>query len=361
MSKEILKEEEVVAFQLRSLYKKYGYLPYKMSKFEEYDLYAKNKDFLGNSRIITFNDTDGKLLALKPDITLSIIKNDGDGGAKRKVYYHESIYRASKRTGGFRELQQSGIECIGDIDGYDVFETVYLAAASLAAISKDFILDLSHLGIVTSILKAACADKGFENEAKECLAEKNAHGLIALCEEYGVSAEHKARAVALVGAYGKPDEVLERLKGICTDEEGKALSDLELLCSLLKKTEYAENIRLDFSVVNNGKYYDDILFKGFVHGVGEGVLSGGRYDKLLARMGRKSGGIGFAVDLDLLEGLVKRPSEYDVDVLVLYDDHTSVAAVAETVRLIAADGSCVSAQKSTGGLRYKRLVDLRGE
>ena len=79
MSETVLRASEKIAFALRALYKKYGYLPYHMSKFEVYDLYAKNKDFLRGGGGITFNDTDGKLLALKPDVTLSIIKNGIDG------------------------------------------------------------------------------------------------------------------------------------------------------------------------------------------------------------------------------------------------------------------------------------------
>ena len=67
--------QEKVMFGLRSLYRSYGYTQYKMSKFEEYDLYAKNKDFLISDGVITFTDTNGKLMALKPDVTLSIIKN----------------------------------------------------------------------------------------------------------------------------------------------------------------------------------------------------------------------------------------------------------------------------------------------
>ena len=70
-----LKKEEKVIYSLRSLYGKYGYIPFNMSKFEEYELYVKNKDFLVSDSVITFNDTNGKLLALKPDVTLSIIKN----------------------------------------------------------------------------------------------------------------------------------------------------------------------------------------------------------------------------------------------------------------------------------------------
>ena len=86
MDKELFKNEEKAIFALRALYKQYGYLPFKMSKFEEYDLYVQNKDFLVSDRVITFNDTNGKLLALKPDVTLSIIKNTTfEVGCKQKV------------------------------------------------------------------------------------------------------------------------------------------------------------------------------------------------------------------------------------------------------------------------------------
>ena len=92
----ILKFDEKVVFTLRSLYASYGYRQFKMSKFEEYDLYSKNKDFLVSDGIITFNDTNGKLLALKPDVTLSIIKNArGEKSETEKFYYNENVYRIS--------------------------------------------------------------------------------------------------------------------------------------------------------------------------------------------------------------------------------------------------------------------------
>ena len=87
MDERLLKSEEKAVFALRALYESYGYLPFKMSKFEEYDLYATNKEFLVSDRIITFNDTDGKLMALKPDVTLSIVKNSTFEKAKRERYF----------------------------------------------------------------------------------------------------------------------------------------------------------------------------------------------------------------------------------------------------------------------------------
>ena len=148
-----LKNEEKIVLSLRSLYTKYGYMPYKMNKFEEYDLYAKNKDFLVSDGIITFTDTNGKLLALKPDVTLSIIKNAADTkGVKNKMYYSENVYRISGGTREYKEIMQTGLECIGDIDLYDTYEVITLAKKSLSEISSDYVVEISHMGVIYALL-----------------------------------------------------------------------------------------------------------------------------------------------------------------------------------------------------------------
>ena len=354
-----LTKKELAVFKLRALYTASGYSRYKMSKFEEYDLYAKNKDFLPTEDIITFKDGQ-RLLALKPDVTLSIIKNDGDGKGKRKVYYHENVYRISAKTKQFKEIVQVGLECLGDIDLYDVFETVLLAAKSLAAVSERFVLDISHLGILSKALDEIGKGDTFAKEVMCVIAEKNAHGLRSLCESNGVSEKDTEKLLALIRAYGEPKKALAMLEPYyatgCTKEP---YAFLVALCGLLNGTEYADRIRLDFSVVNDMNYYDDIVFKGFIDGIGEGVLSGGRYDKLMARMGKKSGAIGFATYLDALEGFGREKREADVDVLVLYDESVCVEHIAKTVNDLVAVGKTVSAQKSKSSVRYVELVDLR--
>ncbi len=354
----VLKTQERVAFALRSLYGKYGYLPYKMSKFEAYDLYVANKDFLVSDGVITFNDTDGKLLALKPDVTLSIIKNVADG-EKRKVFYNENVYRISGETKQFKEIMQAGLERIGDVGGYDLYETVYLAAASLAEISENFVLDISHLGILSALLREAGAGEAFNRGIMRLLAEKNAHGIRALCEEYGVNEKAKENLQTIVGTYGNASKVLSALAPLCQSADAKrAFDELSLVCGLLSKTPFADKIRLDFSVVNDMNYYNGFVFKGFVSGISEGVLSGGQYDRLMARMGRKTGAIGFAVYLDLLEGFGENKRGFDVDTLVLYDENTDLSFLAETVERSVRAGKSVSALTTAGKLRYQELVDL---
>ena len=96
---DILSNEEKISFALRSLYHKKGYTPYRMGKFEDYELYMKNKDFLPSSELISFTDTNGRLKALKPDVTLSIVRSARPGkGAVQKLYYDENVYRVSESS-----------------------------------------------------------------------------------------------------------------------------------------------------------------------------------------------------------------------------------------------------------------------
>ena len=345
---DILKSEEKAVFALRSLYRQYGYLPYKMSKFEDYEYYIRNKDFLVSDRIITFNDTNGRLLALKPDVTLSIIKNGEDvAGCKQKVYYNENVYRVSDNTHQFKEIMQAGLECIGDIDLYDIFEVVSLAAQSLNQISPDFVLQISHQGILSAVLNKVCADPAFQQAAIGYMVEKNTHDLGRLCDRYGVDA---APLSQLVSAYGERNKVLAQLEGL------EGLEQLRQLSALLDTLPQSDRIIFDFSLVNNMNYYNGIIFKGYLSGICESVLAGGRYDKLMQKLDRRAGAVGFALYLDLLEQLPQKKREYDVDVLLLYTDDTDKALVAKTVTELTKAGKTVSAQKSIPQkLRYKEV------
>ena len=363
LNENILKNDEKAVFALRSLYKSYGYSPFKMSKFEEYDLYVRNKDFLVGDSVITFNDTNGKLLAMKPDVTLSIIKNTVDGvGIKRKVFYNENVYRVSPKTHQFKEIMQTGIECIGDIDITDVYEVVFLAAKSLAKISQDFVLDISHLGIHSAILDEITDNKVLKREITKLISEKNIHEAIELCEKNGISKEKQEHISALINTYGTPECVISSLDKLCGVKGSVALSELKTLCDLLSKTEFKDRIRIDFSVVNDMRYYDGIVFKGFLNGIAEDVLSGGEYAPLMRRMGRKSNAIGFAFYTDILEELNRQVKEYDVDVILIYETNTAAETVISYKEKIIGDGKSVLAAKVIPqGIRCREVIKLSEE
>lgn len=355
-----LKAEERAAFELRALFSRYGYSRFKMSRFEQYDLYVRNKDFLVSDRMITFTDAGGALLALKPDVTISIIKNTTDiPGFARKVYYHENVYRADK-GGSFRELMQTGLECVGELDMYHICEVIRLAVKSLEIISGDYVLDISHLGYVSGAMDAAVIPEEMREDTLKCIRGKNVSGLGQVCARAGVGDRAFGLMSDLLSSCGPIGPVIETLRGACAnDEMRKAVSELESVYDVLRAAGLDDRIRIDFSLVNDMSYYSGLVFQGFVNGISSGVLSGGQYDKLMRKMGKRSGAIGFAVYLDELEMISRAQPDYDVDILLLYDGSTGPERLAEAVEEYIGSGGSVLAQRAVPEkLRYRRLLDL---
>ncbi len=353
LKSEYMRTEEKVIFALRELYSKYGYAQFKMSKFEEYDLYVRNKDFLVSDSVITFNDTNGKLMALKPDVTLSIIKNSTDTNGVQKLYYNENVYRVSKNTHSFKEIMQTGLECIGNLGTYNICEVVTLAAKSLAAISDKFVLDISHMGLISSVLE------GINDETKsqilQYISEKNTHDLVALCDTENIDS---TIIVALINVCGAVDEIKEKLSAIPFPESSaEALSEIYAVADILKNSQDKDKIHFDFSIINDMNYYSGIVFKGYIEGIPTGILAGGRYDLLMSKMGKKSGAIGFAVYLDFLERFMEETKEYDTDILLLYNECDRLSEVLKTVDTLTSQGNRVLAQTHIPeGLKYKTLL-----
>lgn len=359
IDEKLLKSDEKAIFNLRSLYRSYGYAPFKMSKFEEYELYVRNKDFLVSDRVITFNDTNGKLMALKPDVTLSIIKSSDDTpNEKKKVFYNENVYRISKNTHRYKEIMQAGLECIGKLNFYDIYEVILLAAKTLSSISESFVLNVSHLGIMQKILGTICSESSFAERAIKLIEEKNCHDLLKLCGEYGIDKDKSEKLTVLINASGERKQVLAALSQICEKED---LNELEVISEMLDGSELSDNILFDFSVVNNINYYSGFVFKGFINGICDGVLAGGQYDKMMKKMGRSSGAVGFALYLDLLEQLEQEKTDYDVDTLLIYDETMCSKAVAAKVNEIIKSGKSVIAQcGESEKTRCREIIDLRG-
>ena len=358
-----LKKEDINILSLRHLYEQYGFVHYKMNKFEEYDLYVSNKDFLSGDNIITFTDTNGRLLALKPDVTLSIVKNYRDTvGTVQKVYYNENIYRPSKSTKTYKELMQMGLECMGDLNLYHISEVLLLAAKSLEALSDRYILDLSHMGVIRGFLEELNLQPRHEERFLSLLREKNCHGIQTLFDSLKIDDELREKAITLAAAYGNMDSVLKTLESISLNETmDRAIDELSTVCGVLEEQGF-DNVHLDFSIEGDMGYYNGFLFRGYIEGIPTGVLSGGQYDELMEKMGKASGAIGFAINLSLLEDYDTNADSYDTDILLLYDSSASPAALIDAIQELVEQGNTVQAQQGIPEkLRYRRLLEFDGE
>ncbi|MBE7012466.1 MAG: hypothetical protein E7416_00085 [Ruminococcaceae bacterium] len=357
----MLSSDEKAVFSLRNLYTSYGYTKYRMSKFEEYDFYVRNKGFLISDNIITFTDSDGKLMALKPDVTLSIIKNSKDSvSGVQKLYYNENVYRQSGDMHEIKEIMQTGLECVGDIDSYNICETVLLAALSLACISDDYVLDISHMDIVSEAMDYAKISTEARRQLLSALGEKNLQRVTAICRDEGVGEAAENLLTSLVTLYGGEDAVIPQLKELAvSDRFNDAIALMEDIFKILKDYGCADKVHIDFSVVNNMNYYNGIAFNGFINGIHGSVLSGGQYDLLMRKMGKSSGAIGFAVYLDMLGTLEDDKSTSVTEAVIIYGDDCSAADISRAVKELSATYTSVVAEKSIPEkMRYKNLFIL---
>lgn len=356
-----LKYDEQAVFLLRSLYSKYGYKQYKMRKFEEYDLYVRNKDFLISDSVITFTDTNGKLMALKPDVTLSIVKNTKDSdGSVQKVYYDENVYRVSKGTHSYKEIKQAGLECIGDVDTYCVCEVLSLAVKSLMTISENCVVDVSDLAILFALYDYIDLSYEARKRMTSLISDKNTHEMKRLCEDMSVSAESTALLEELISYNGTPDKILPKLKAMTERIGAQAeFSEFESVVSSLDE-ELQSKLRIDFSVVSDINYYNGIVFKGFIDKIPDSVLSGGRYDSLMQSMSRKSKAIGFAVYIDMLERFNVKEREFDYAAVLLYSENDGISTVKNAAQKLINEYGCVfTAKKLPEKATYGKLFELR--
>ena len=294
----VIQYSEKITFKLRELFVNRGFTRYRMSKFEEYDLYAKNKEFLISDNVITFNESGGKLMALKPDVTLSIIKNSKDNcDTLNKVYYNENVFRFSKESGVFKEMSQVGAECIGCVDGDTVCDMVKLARESLDLLGTDYVLLLSNLDIIKTLICTARDSDDARRRLYDAVAFKNRDAVL-----NEINGEHADMLISLLNLHGSIKKILPELKEILAPlGETDSKKDFLDLIEKLSFDEGADKIFIDFSVMNDMNYYNGTVFKGFVNGISETVLSGGRYDNLMKKMGRGSKAVGFAVYTDKLD------------------------------------------------------------
>ena len=299
----ILRPQERVSLQLRMLYERAGFRQYHMGRFEEYGLYQENRRFLSSEQVITFTDLDGRLLALKPDVTLSIAKNakiEADGCGR--FYYLENVYRPSQESHTFREISQMGLECIGVVDDAVTAQAVSLALQSLALTGRDFVLEISHMGFVRGLLDAVGAPESIRPRLLKCIRDKNRHELRKCAAEAGLSIQG-ADALSRLGTMtGDWESVLAQAEPLALNAAmGEALAELRTLCQALP--EQRSKVRLDLSLVNDMEYYNGLVLQGYLVGLPRAVLKGGRYDPLADQFRPGARAVGFALYLDELSRL----------------------------------------------------------
>ena len=347
----------MITQKLNKLYETYGYRRFKMSKFEQYEFYVENKKFLNTNQIITFTDLDGKLLALKPDVTLSIMKS---GFGMGRIYYNENICRPKDRH--FSEIKQSGIEYIGKLSTYAEAEVIALAVKSLKLFGNDIRIRISDVSMLLEIFEAMKLSEQIKIAVFKLFESKNTAGIDELVKAGKIAPDVGEKLKQLLNLYLPFGEGIKKLYEIDIISNVTHLSEL---AKALRTFKVLDNVYLDFSLINSMDYYNGIIFQGAITDIPFTVLKGGRYDKLAKKMGKEAGAIGFALDLSLLENYKEEAQPYDVDYIIIYDEaEDEIIKAVEMVEKLTDKGNKVqliekAEQDLINTIRAKEVMELR--
>ncbi|MBQ9007911.1 MAG: ATP phosphoribosyltransferase regulatory subunit [Clostridia bacterium] len=327
-----MRTDEIFSARLRALYGQYGYRIYKVNRFEAYELYVQNKNFLTDERVLTFTDLNGRLRALKPDITLSVVRNTRDEPEPVRVCYSESAYRVPRGGDRFQEIMQTGIEYIGTCDIPVLAEILLLAQKSLHTISDRYALDISHMGMVRELLRACRIEEGDYPEVLEMIRRKDRHGMQDFAERRDISGQARELLDLMIILSGPVGPALNRLGAFPLPESTRQIMQELDQITKLSQAVWQGTLNLDFSVLGDMQYYNGLTLSGFIDGIPSPVLIGGQYDPLLSRLGRSGQGIGFAVYLNQIDRCTPRMPEKEVTVISLGNDPRQAFIEAERLR-----------------------------
>ena len=315
MNANLINENSIVS-NLINIYERFGFKKIKLSKFEDYNLYNNNKDFLQTEHILTFMNLNGNLKSLRPDVTLSIVKKVLKDNEKetQKIYYIEDIYKIVSNE--YEEIPQVGVEIIGKLNNYSNLEIISMAIESLKSINKNYILEISNIDFISAIFDEINLEENLKIEILNNIYLKNKHDLEKLLNK-NVDNKYKKYILSFIELSGNYKDILKKLKSLIINKKmQKSYEELKSLSFVFELYNNFDKILLDFSIESQLGYYNGIIFKGYIKESNDIILSGGRYDKLLNKFNSNKNAIGFAIYMDKL--YEKNKTSDFIDILILY-------------------------------------------
>lgn len=285
---------------LTRLFREKKYEEISTPEVEYYDLFLRSGNPIPQEAMLKIVDRSGKLMVMRPDCTAPIARVACTRlkavPLPQRLYYNETVFRSgAAHRGGSSEIPQCGIELLGAGGIEADVEAVSLAVEALKAVCPNgFHIELGYAGLFPALAGQMEMSQNEVEEMRRLIEGKHFAALSELLKPYAEKPAYSllSQLSRLFGGVEVLEEA-EKLVGFRPE-----LSYLRELYTALEKAGCGEHIRFDLGLVHQIGYYTGVVFRGYAQGVGAPVLSGGRYDNLLAAFGRPAPAIGFAVDMD---------------------------------------------------------------
>lgn len=323
-------ERRQVQQALTGLFRRRSYAEVITPEVEFYDLFLQSGNPMPQEAMLKIIDRSGKIMVMRPDSTTPIARVAATKlrsvPLPQRLYYDQTVFRSGREhRGGSSEIAQCGVELIGASGRKADLEMIALAVDCLRESGLEhFHIELGHVGFFRELTARMDMSAAAVEQMRALIEGKNFAALGDLLEPYaGQSAAKPLRRLShLFGGAGVLDEA-EALSG-----GSDALDYLRDVYAELKAAGYGKYIRFDLGLVHQIDYYTGVVFRGYVEGAGDAVLSGGRYDKLVEAFGRPAQATGFAVDVDAVASCLPCADLPRLELLIHFGDGELARALA---------------------------------
>jgi ATP phosphoribosyltransferase regulatory subunit len=233
----------------------------------------------------------------------------------------QSAYRFEPALKGRSDaFMQAGVELIGSDSYMADLEMVSMAITVLQECNEtNFSVELGDAGIFKELMRELHASPSTKEEIRYLIETKNYSALNDLLDTLGDN--RIIHALKKLPSLFGGEEVFDKMEQLYTTPHIQdMLQYLRKLYNEIAELIGKERLSVDLGIVNKADYYTGVIIKGYLEGYGEEVLSGGRYNKLLASFGYDVPAVGFAVNVDAVTKLAakKNPREKKPADAVIY-------------------------------------------
>lgn len=283
-------------------------------------LFERGMGYEQAHRAFRFTDSDGRMLALRPDVTSSVARAAATlfaaSARPLRFCYASPVFRQrpASHAEWRRENKQLGCELFGAGGHGAETELLSVAAEILSALdlSDTYRITINSVEIFDGIAARLSLDDEERERMRQLVDRRDTAELRKFLARFGASEKERNAFSHLIRLSGKGD-ILSEARGIITNARSvAALDDLESLWRIVGALDLADSCDIDLGDVSGLDYYTGLTFKIYVSGAGTRVGGGGRYDNLTANFGRAEPAVGFVLDLDALTDVLMRRAGEDV-------------------------------------------------
>ena len=292
--------------KLQKIIASYGYEDIQTPSFEYFDVFSRETGTTPSKELYKFFDKEGNTLVLRPDFTPSIArcvaKYYCDETAPIRLSYSGNTFtNTSNLQGKLKEMTQMGVELINDDSVQADAEMISLVVETLKAAGLTrFQISIGQVEYFKGLCEEAGLDEDTELDLRACISGKNYFAAQELIQERGVAEPYRSILLQVADMFGNM-ESLEEARALVKNERSlNALKRLEELKEVLEQYGVSDYVSFDLGMLSKYNYYTGVIFKAYTYGIGNAVVTGGRYNNLLKRFGKDASAIGFVIAIDNL-------------------------------------------------------------